>query len=317
MCKSKFKPVMLAAFALLVAAPVAGADPARIVSQNAEASQSVQRIWPDSNAQTAPAVSEASALPARWPDAGPAYSTESVSTYGPADVWAANALRDSSVVRPDPEKIAGLRMKAAAEHYGVTTADYGVNTTDYSRPNFAKPSPALVAGLRMKAAAEHYGVDPVNAAPKSLELSVTSDASGAPGAPGALARASAGHVGSPSVSDLRSPDASDAAAAASPQSPVVSDLRSPDASDAAAAASPQSPVVSDLRSPDARDAAQPRVTPSKAGVAQPNNDGQPVLSAPDSEFPWAGLLVGLGLAAMAGMLALVVVRGSRTRPLGR
>ena len=295
MCKSKFKPVMLAAFALLVAAPVAGADPARIVSQNAEASQSVQRIWPDSNAETALAVSEASALPARWPDAGPAYSTESVSTYGPADVWAANALRDSSVVRPDPEKIAGLRMKAAAEHYGVNTADYGVNTTDYSRPDFARPSPALVAGLRMKAAAEHYGVDTANAAPKSLELSVTSDASGAPGAPGALARASAGHPGSPSVSDLRSPDAADAADAARPQSPVVSDLRSP----------------------DARDAAQPRVTPSKAGVAQPSNDGQPVLSAPDSEFPWAGLLVGLGLAAMAGMLALVVVRGSRTRPLGR
>jgi len=176
MCKSKFKPAMLAAFALLVAAPIAGADPARVVSQAAE-----------------------------------------TTVYGALDQWAITAMSDAADSTPDAASIAGMRMNAAAEHYGVSA-----------------------------------------------------------------------------TRDLRSPDASDAAAA-----------------------TPLPSATSDLRSPDARDAALPRVTPTAAPVLAPATGDQPALAPSGSDFPWAGMLVGLGLAAMAGLLALVAMRGSRPRPLGR
>ena len=189
--KSKFKLAMLAAFALLVAAPVAGAYPA--------------------------------------PDEGTPDYGVNTTDYSRADF-----------AKPNPATSAGLRMEAAAKHYGVSpadgivveTPDYGVNTTDYSRADFAMPNPATSAGLRMQAAAEHYA---------------------------------------PSV---------------------------------------------DLRGPDALDAAQAPVAPN-APVLAPSSGDEATLSPAGSDFPWAGLLVGLGLAGVAGLLGLIVARGSLPRPLGR
>jgi hypothetical protein len=51
-----------------------------------------------------------------------------------------------------------------------------------------------------------------------------------------------------------------------------------------------------------------------AGAAP--GDG-PALSPVGSGFPWAGLLVGLGLAGVACLLGLIMARGSFPRRLGR
>ena len=72
----------------------------------------------------------------------------------------------------------------------------------------------------------------------------------------------------------------------------------------------------DLRAPDALDAGQAPVAPNTPVVA-PSSGDEATLSPAGSDFPWAGLLVGLGLVGMAGLVGLVVARGSLPRPLGR